>query len=392
MLPVQIKGTLFWFAVFWISLIGYTVIEGDSIITCIAGLVINTNHKVTHEGSTRTKWGNPGHATTAMAVTFYHSKSTLELLISRYTRLSSGTKMAQAHSSKNLFKKDGGKIAEKAKVFGNAKNTKKLFGLIQTDIRRLNSVCLNQISLLKLKRYYSQDSRLLEYLELDRKKPLFSELQNSDLNIISDEVYEKQVELVRLAELEGTQTNKVQDLQLRLARSWLFRIHALDLLRKKSGSETPGIDKMSLGRNDYDLLDNLNDFLRDMMKHPRNYKTQGIKRVWIPKPNKPEKRPLGIPTIRDRALQALVNLVLLPLVELTSESNSYGFRPYRDCKMAIGAVRSNLLSHDPEKLREGIITRSKNARPETGINTVTGKDKYILDADIKGFFDNINHN
>lgn len=100
---------------------------------------------------------------------------------------------------------------------------------------------------------------------------------------------------------------------------------------------------------------------------------------------------MGIPTIKDRALQTLVNLVLLPLVELTSEPNSYGFRPYRDCKMAIGAVRSNLLSHDPDKLREGIRFRSKNTRAETGKNTITGKDKYILDADIKGFFDNINH-
>lgn len=59
--------------------------------------------------------------------------------------------------------------------------------------------------------------------------------------------------------------------------------------------------------------------------------------------------------------------------------------------MAIGAVRSNLLSHDPDKLREGIRFRSKNTRAETGKNTITGKDKYILDADIKGFFDNINH-
>lgn len=55
---------------------------------------------------------------------------------------------------------------------------------------------------------------------------------------------------------------------------------------------------------------------------------------------------MGIPTVKDRALQALINLVLLPLVELTSDPNSYGFRPYRDCKMAVAAVRNQLKTID----------------------------------------------
>jgi RNA-directed DNA polymerase len=136
-------------------------------------------------------------------------------------------------------------------------------------------------------------------------------------------------------------------------------------------------------------MDDLNVFLRDTVKNPNRYKPQAIKRVWIPKPGKQEKRPLGIPTINDRALQTLINLVLLPLVELTSEPNSYGFRPYRDCKMAIGAVKSNLLSQDPEKVKKGRLSRTKNVI--AGSSFVAAKDKYILDADIKGFFDNIHH-
>lgn len=55
--------------------------------------------------------------------------------------------------------------------------------------------------------------------------------------------------------------------------------------------------------------------------------------------------------MKDRALQALVNLVLLPLVELTSDPNSYGFRPYRDCKMAVAAVRNQLKTVDIYKKR-----------------------------------------
>lgn len=78
-------------------------------------------------------------------------------------------------------------------------------------------------------------------------------------------------------------------------------------------------------------------------------------------------RPLGIPTIEDRCLQALINLVLEPLVEMTSDRHSYGFRKHRSGKMAIGAVRKQLGS------------------------TSEYYDKYVLDADIKGLFDNISH-
>ena len=87
------------------------------------------------------------------------------------------------------------------------------------------------------------------------------------------------------------------------------------------------------------------------------------RRVWIPKPGKSEKRPLGIPTIRDRACQALAKLALEPEWEAKFEPNSYGFRPGRSCHDAIAAIFIAI-----------------KARP-----------KYVLDADIKGCFDNISH-
>lgn len=90
-----------------------------------------------------------------------------------------------------------------------------------------------------------------------------------------------------------------------------------------------------------------------------------VRRVWIPKPGKLENRPLGIPTMRDRAQQMLVKLALEPEWETRFEKNSYGFRPGRNCADAIVATWNAI-----NKCAEG---------------------KYVLDADIRGCFDNISH-
>jgi RNA-directed DNA polymerase len=92
-------------------------------------------------------------------------------------------------------------------------------------------------------------------------------------------------------------------------------------------------------------------------------KCKPSRRVWIPKPGKTEKRPLGIPTMADRAKQALVKLALEPEWEAKFEPNSYGFRPARSCQDAQSAI----------------------------FNAITRKNAYVLDADIRGCFDNIDH-
>jgi RNA-directed DNA polymerase len=93
-------------------------------------------------------------------------------------------------------------------------------------------------------------------------------------------------------------------------------------------------------------------------------KSKPTRRVWIDKPGKAEKRPLGIPTMFDRALQALVKLALEPEWEAKFEPNSYGFRPGRSAHDAIEAI----------------------------FISVNQKSKFVLDADIAQCFDRIDHN
>ncbi|MBR8839972.1 MAG: group II intron reverse transcriptase/maturase [Stigonema ocellatum SAG 48.90 = DSM 106950] len=92
-------------------------------------------------------------------------------------------------------------------------------------------------------------------------------------------------------------------------------------------------------------------------------KASPTRRVWIPKPGSEEKRGLGIPTISDRAKQALVKLALEPEWEARFEPNSFGFRPGRSCHDAIAQIFS----------------------------AIKQKAKYVLDADISKCFDRINH-
>jgi RNA-directed DNA polymerase len=286
----------------------------------------------------------------------------------------------------------GGKIAEKANAGGNSSDTRKVYktfkptGLLLCNNRLQNSVSLIKVSNSSFGRKYSTKDLLTK----SRSESSISDLTSYNPLEGKKIIESKQIELVRLAEKLGLHDKKVFDLQLILVRSLAFREYSTWLILSKPGSSTPGIDKESIDTgNKAEMFKTLVEFLRDMTYHSNKYQPTAIKRVWIPKPGKSEKRPLGIPTIRDRAMQALVNLVLYPLVELTSDPNSYGFRNHRDCKLAIAALRARLRSTNLDIARKALKTRFNNYNP--GQFLKSNENKWILDADIKGFFDNISH-
>jgi group II intron reverse transcriptase/maturase len=146
----------------------------------------------------------------------------------------------------------------------------------------------------------------------------------------------------------------LQKLLLRNPHAKLVAVHIVTTLNK--GKRTAGIDKQKVISSD--------DKLKLAQDLKLNGKANLVRRVWIPKPGKTEKRPLGIPTIQDRAKQALCKLVLDPEWEAKFEPNSYGFRPGRSAHDAIEAIYSNLHFN---------------------------VDKYVYDADIRKCFDMINH-
>lgn len=309
--------------------------------------------------------------------------------------LLTGTLTQTYYISKQLLEfssQHGGKTAEKANAGGNSSDTRKLYktfkptGLLLCDNRLQNSVSLIKVSNNSFARNYSTQDLLTK----SRSDTSITDLKSYNPIEGKKIIESKQIELVRLAEKLGLHDKKVFDLQLILVRSLAFREYSTWIILKKPASATPGLDKESIDtENKAEMFKTLVEFLRDMTYHSNKYKPTAIKRVWIPKPGNSEKRPLGIPTIRDRAMQSLVNLVLYPLVELTSDPNSYGFRTQRDCKLAIAALRTRLRTTNLDIARKALNARFNNYNP--GQFLKSNENKWILDADIKGFFDNISH-
>lgn len=123
-----------------------------------------------------------------------------------------------------------------------------------------------------------------------------------------------------------------------------------------SGVDRESIEKYS--RHEEKYLKELEEELRS-----GTYEPKAVKRVWIPKPGSAEKRPLGIPAVKDRIAQTALKHVLEPIYERQFMEHSYGFRPGRGCKDALRRV--------DELLKRGNV--------------------WVVDADIKSYFDNIDH-
>ncbi len=123
--------------------------------------------------------------------------------------------------------------------------------------------------------------------------------------------------------------------------------HAYRLERSNGGA--PGIDGVTFqfiesGEGEAEFISKLQQELKE-----KTYRAQPVRRVFIPKGDG-RRRPLGIPTIRDRVAQMAVKLVIEPIFEADFEDSSYGFRPKRGAHQAVGAIREALSTAHPHVL------------------------------------------
>ncbi|MFW9872338.1 MAG: group II intron reverse transcriptase/maturase [Candidatus Thorarchaeota archaeon] len=172
---------------------------------------------------------------------------------------------------------------------------------------------------------------------------------------VETEVKRLQMRIAK-AEREGKH-NKVKALQWMLSHSFSAKLLAVKRVTSRKGAKTPGVDGIIWNTPAKKMKGALS------LKQ-RGYKALPLRRAFIPKKSG-KKRPLGIPTLKDRAMQAIYLLTLEPIAETRADSNSYGFRYFRACRDAIAQCFCGL---------------AKSYSP-----------RWILDADIKACFDEIDH-
>jgi RNA-directed DNA polymerase len=151
--------------------------------------------------------------------------------------------------------------------------------------------------------------------------------------------------------------HKVHALQHLLPHSFSGKALAVRRVTANQGKHTPGVDKVP-------WKDPESTWMAIHQRQQRGDKTRPLRRVYIPKSNG-KKRPLGIPTMQDRAMQALYLQALDPIAETTADPNSYGFRKERSWA---------------EAMEQGALTLSNGTSPP-----------WILAGDINSCFDNIHH-
>ena len=139
-------------------------------------------------------------------------------------------------------------------------------------------------------------------------------------------------------------------------------ITAIHTIKSNKGSKTPGIDEKTI--EDY-LYRDYEEIIIDVQQTANRYNPKPVRRKWIDKPGKKEKRPLGIPAIIDRIIQQCIKQIIEPICEAQFYPYSFGFRPMRGAEMALRRVENISFMTDC---------------------------RWAIEGDIKGFFDNVNHN
>lgn len=157
--------------------------------------------------------------------------------------------------------------------------------------------------------------------------------------------------------LQSRNHEKVQTVMHYVNQENLAKEHKM----QKSGKAT-GIDKVSKEQYAENLDENLENLIARMKTF--SYRPQAVRRTYIPKAGSDKMRPLGIPAYEDKLVQGVMRKVLDQIYEWKFYDFSYGFRQGRNCHMAIREINQIVM---------------------------TTKVNYVVDADIKGFFDNVDH-
>jgi len=175
-------------------------------------------------------------------------------------------------------------------------------------------------------------------------------------DVIKNKVYQIQTRIVKY--LKQGKKWLAKKLQRLLVNSYYNILLAIKRIMTNTGSKTPGVDGKVIKTHEEQLQ------MAHEIKTLKRYRPQPLKRILIPKKNG-KKRPLGIPTVFDRAMQAVYKAALEPVAEYYADGNSYGFRPKRSTADAIQNCYQ-------------MVCRKDSA-------------KWVLEGDIKGCFDNFSH-
>lgn len=187
-------------------------------------------------------------------------------------------------------------------------------------------------------------------------KQLEKQWKNIDWIKAEKEVNRLQIRIAKA--VQEKKWNTVKRIQYLLTHSYYAKALAVRKVTTNKGKNTAGVDK--------ELWTTAASKMRAVLTlSDKNYKAKPLRRVYIEKKGKKAKRPLGIPCMYDRAMQALYALSLEPIAETTADTRSFGFRKGRCCQDACEYIFTNL-------------AKSNSA-------------KWVLEGDIKGCFDHISH-
>merc|ERR1712003_84315 len=262
--------------------------------------------------------------------------------------------MGMCQARNNYIKRDNGTI-----------------NVIRQNVRN-NSTFNNQGNFLSLKAEIKRSSR--------RWSPLI--VESIDQGVWPMLEFNKEIKLLvkkrqKYLALLSNQYGFRSIIIMRQVEEWLcqadLRVLAIETVYCSRGNLTAGVDNEVLKR------ENLISYF-DILKHNKLkfYNSDPIRRVYIPKGNGYELRPLGIPTIKDRIMQTLFVQVLEPIIDPHADYYSFGYRKGRNAHQAIG-VLSKSLAHKPEASK-------KNSNKRYFVHS-----KFVINIDVTQFFDKVNH-